>query len=103
MSPSGSTDRMKLELKRSAAPFFLYVLLCIVGLLTAADIVKNLAGNKPWISYSSYRAAFTDAKNVIPGEVALKIAGVNVGSIADSRLVNGEPTVNFTSLPVSLV
>jgi ABC-type transporter Mla subunit MlaD len=99
MSPSAGTDRMKLELKRSAGPFILFVLLCFAGLLTAADIIKNLAGNKPWISYNSYRVAVTDAKNVIPGEVELKIAGVNVGSIAGSRLVQGHPvlTLNLES------
>ena len=95
MSPSAGGDRIKLELKRSAGPFFLYVLLCIAGLLTAADIIKNLAGNKPWISYTSYRAAFTDAKNVVPGEVELKIAGVNVGSIAGSQLVRGQPVLTL--------
>jgi ABC-type transporter Mla subunit MlaD len=86
---------MKLELKRSAGPFFLFVVLCVAGLLTAADIIKNLAGNKPWISYSSYRVTVTDAKNVIPGEVELKIAGVDVGSIAGSQLVHGEPVLTL--------
>ena len=95
MSRSAGTDRLKLELKRSAAPFFLFVLLCIAGIATGVDIVNDLAGNKPWISYTPYRAAFTDAKNVIPGDVELKIAGVDVGSIAKSELVNGRPVLTL--------
>jgi len=95
MSRSASRDRVKLELKRSAAPFFLYVLLCVVGVVVAADIVNDLAGNKPWISYTPYRVAFTDVKGVIPGDVELKIAGVDVGSIANSELVNGQPVLTL--------
>ena len=93
---SAGRDRLKLELKRSAAPFFLFVLLCVAGLLTAADIINSLAGNKPWKSYTSYRAAFTDVKNVIPGDVPLKIAGVTVGSIASSQLVGGQPVLTLS-------
>jgi ABC-type transporter Mla subunit MlaD len=96
MSRSAGRDRLKLELKRSAAPFFLYVLLGVAGLLTAADIINSLAGNKPWIGYTAYRAAFTDVKNVIPGDVELKIAGVKVGSIANSQLVNGQPVLTLS-------
>jgi ABC-type transporter Mla subunit MlaD len=95
MSSSASRDRVKLELKRSLGPFFLYVLLCIAGLLTAADIIRNLSGDKPWISYSSYRAAFTDVKNVAPGRVELRLAGVKVGSIAGSTLVDGRPVLTL--------
>jgi ABC-type transporter Mla subunit MlaD len=95
VSGSASRDRLKLELKRSAAPFFLFVLLCVAGVLTGADIVNDLAGNKPWISYTPYRAAFTDVKNVIPGDVELKIAGVDVGSITNSQLVNGRPVLTL--------
>jgi virulence factor Mce-like protein len=63
------------------------MLLVVGGLLVGADIIRNLAGDKPWISYSSYQAAFTDVKNVVPGEVELRIAGVKVGSIVNSQIV----------------
>jgi virulence factor Mce-like protein len=95
MSDSAARDRLKLELKRASGPFVLYVLLVIGGLLVAADIIKNLAGDKPWISYSTYKAAFSDVKNVVPGEVELRVAGVKVGSIAASQLVDGHPVLTM--------
>jgi ABC-type transporter Mla subunit MlaD len=95
MAGSASRDRLKLELRRASGPFFLWVLLCVAGLLTAADIIRNLAADKPWISYDSYRVAFTDVKNVVPGQVELRLAGVKVGSIADSSLVDGKPVVTL--------
>jgi ABC-type transporter Mla subunit MlaD len=92
---NASRDRLKLELKRASGPFLLYVLLCVGGLLTAADIIRNLAGDKPWISYQTYRVGFTDVKNVIPGQVELRLAGVKVGSVAGSQLVNGRPVLTL--------
>jgi len=93
MARSASRDRLKLELKRASGPFLLFVLLCLAGLLTAADIIRNLAADKPWIDYASYRIAFGDVKNVVPGQVELRLAGVKVGSISDSSLVGGKPVL----------
>jgi ABC-type transporter Mla subunit MlaD len=95
MKSSASRDRIKLEMKRAAVPFFLYVMLCIAGLLTTADVIRNLSGDKPWITYSSYRASFTDVKNVLPGRVELRLAGVKVGSIVDTSLVDGRPVLTL--------
>jgi ABC-type transporter Mla subunit MlaD len=96
MSRSGARDRLKLELKRAAGPSLLYVLLIIAGLLTAADIISNLAGTKPWNSYTRYRVAFTDVKGVIPGSTTLRIAGVEVGTVTASQLVNGRPVLTVS-------
>jgi virulence factor Mce-like protein len=82
-------DRLKLELKRASGPFLLFVVLMIAGIATGADIVRNLAGDKPWISYKTYRVAFNDVKGVVPGRAELRLAGVKAGSIASSSLVNG--------------
>ena len=63
---SATRDRLKLELKRAAAPGLLYVLLVIAGIAVAADIIGNLTGTKPWNSYTVYRASFTGAlKNLL--------------------------------------
>jgi virulence factor Mce-like protein len=90
-------DRLRLEVKRASGPFLLYALLVIAGLATAADIVRNLAGDKPWIDYKAYRVAFTDTKGVVPGRAELRLAGVKAGSIKKSELVNGKAvlTVNL--------
>jgi ABC-type transporter Mla subunit MlaD len=96
MSSSATRDRLKLEIKRAAGPGLLYVLLIIAGLLTAADIISNLAGIKPWKSYAKYRVAFADVKGVIPGSTTLRLAGVEVGTVTGSKLVNGRPVLTLS-------
>ncbi len=93
---SATRDRLKLEVKRSAGPGLLYVLLVIAGLLVAADIISNLSGTKPWDSYTKYRAAFTDVKGVIPGSTTVRIAGVEVGTVTGANLVDGRPVLTLS-------
>ncbi|HWF53908.1 MAG TPA: MlaD family protein [Solirubrobacteraceae bacterium] len=93
---SATRDRLKLELKRAAGPGLLYVVLVIAGLATAADIISNLTGTKPWESYKVYRAAFTDVKGVIPGSTSLRIAGVEVGTVTGATLVDGRPVLTLS-------
>jgi virulence factor Mce-like protein len=93
---SGTRDRFKLELRRSAGPGLLYVLLLIGGLATAADIISNLTGTKPWDSYNVYRASFTDVKGVIPGSTSLRIAGVEVGTVTGANLVGAHPVLTLS-------
>jgi phospholipid/cholesterol/gamma-HCH transport system substrate-binding protein len=93
---SATRDRLKLELKRAAAPGLLYILLVIAGIATAADIVGNLTGTKPWDSSGVYRASFTDVKGIIPGSTSLRIAGVNVGTVTGANLVNGHPVLTLS-------
>jgi ABC-type transporter Mla subunit MlaD len=96
MSQSAARDRLKLELRRSAGPGLLYVLLVIAGLLVAADIISNLSGTKPWDSYTQYRVAFTDVKGVLPGSTTLRIAGVDVGTVTGAGLVDGRPVLTLS-------
>src|SRR3984957_10835780 len=88
---SGTRDRFKLELRRSAGPGLLYVLLVIGGLATAADHISQQTGTKPWDSYKVYRTSFTHVKGVIPGSASLRIAGVEVGTVTGASLVGGHP------------
>jgi ABC-type transporter Mla subunit MlaD len=96
MSGSATRDRLKLEIKRAAGPGLLYVLLIIAGVLTAADIISNLAGTKPWNSYAKYRVAFANVKGVIPGSATLRIAGVEVGTVTGSEVVGGRPVLTLS-------
>lgn len=88
-------DRIKLEIKRASGPFLLFVLLVVAGLATGADIVRNLAGDKPWVDYKAYRVAFTDTKGVVPSRAELRLAGVKAGSIKKSELVNGQAVLTI--------
>jgi virulence factor Mce-like protein len=99
MSDSATRDRMLLEVKRAAAPFTLYVLLVIGALLVAANIVGNLTGTKPWQSYDQYQVAFTDVKGVQAGATSLRLAGIEVGNVGATNIVDGRPvlTLNLES------
>jgi ABC-type transporter Mla subunit MlaD len=88
-------DRLRLEVKRASGPFLLFALLVIVGLATAADIMRNLAGDKPWVGYKPYRVAFRDTKGVVPSRAELRLAGVKAGSIKKSQLVNGQAVLTI--------
>jgi ABC-type transporter Mla subunit MlaD len=88
-------DRVKLELKRASGPFLLFTLLCVAGLLTGADILRNLAGDKPWVDYAKYRVAFENVEGVVPGRHELRVDGVKAGSITASKLVDGTPVMSL--------
>ena len=88
-------DRVKLEIKRASGPFLLFVLLVVAGILVGANTIRNLAGDKPWVSYTKYKVAFENVKGVVPGRHELRIAGVKAGSITDSVLVDGRPVMSL--------
>ncbi|EHN11001.1 MCE-family protein Mce6D [Patulibacter medicamentivorans] len=93
MSDKVGLDRLKLELRRATVPGLLFLGLCVAGLFTAVNIVRNLAGDKPWVDYVQYKVAFDNVEGVVPGRHELRIAGVKAGSIADSRLEHGHPVL----------
>jgi len=92
---SASWDRVKLELKRAAGPFLLFCLLMVAGIFVGADIMRNLAGDKPWVKYKEYRVAFSDTKGVVPSRVELRLAGVKAGSIKKNDLVDGQAVLTI--------
>ncbi len=90
-------DRFALEMKRASGPFFLYVLLVIGGMLTAADIISHLTGTKPWDAYTQYQVAFSDVKGVASA-TSLREAGIEVGDVAGSRIVGNHAVVTLNLL-----
>jgi len=88
-------DRLRLEIKRASLPFALFLLLVVGGVLTGANILRNLAGDKPWIAYESYKVAFSDTKGVVPGRAELRLAGVKAGSIKRNDLVDGQAVLTL--------
>ena len=88
-------DRLKLEAKRASGPFFLFLVVLVGGLYSTVHIVRNLAGDKPWVSYEPYKVAFSDAKGVVPTRAELRLAGVKAGSVKDSELINGQSVLTL--------
>jgi virulence factor Mce-like protein len=80
---------MMLELRRASVPAALYLVLIAAGIFAAVTIVRNLAGDKPWISYTTYKIGFQSVKGVTPGRVELRLAGVKAGAVESTELVDG--------------
>jgi ABC-type transporter Mla subunit MlaD len=89
-------DRVKLELKRASLPFVLLVLLWVGGILAASDILRNLAGTKPWRTYVHYQAYWSNLQGVVPGRVPVQVAGVDAGAITKVHLVGGRAVMDLS-------
>ncbi|MCW2986987.1 MAG: Mammalian cell entry related domain protein [Conexibacter sp.] len=90
------TARLQLELRRAAGPAGLYLLLIVAGLTAGGIILKNQTFQKPWERYYTARAQFADAKGVVPGTQQVRIAGVKVGVIKKSALVDGRAVLTLS-------
>jgi virulence factor Mce-like protein len=77
----------------------LYLLLLLAALIAGWVILKNQAVQWPWQSYYVVRVAVPDAKGVVAGKQDVRIAGVNVGLITQSQLVNGSPVLTLSIDP----
>ena len=95
MSRSAGRDRLILELKRSTVPAILFLVLILAGVYSAVYIVRNLAGDKPWVSYETYKVGFENVEGVAPGRHELRIAGVKAGSVSETNLENGRAVMTI--------
>jgi virulence factor Mce-like protein len=94
-SSSAGRDRLILELKRATGPAILFLLLVLAGIFAAVQVVTNLAGDKPWVSYKQYKIGFESVKGITPGRVELRIAGVKAGSVKNTELINGRAVMTI--------
>jgi phospholipid/cholesterol/gamma-HCH transport system substrate-binding protein len=93
------SDRLALEVRRARIPFMLYMLLVCAALVAGWVIFKNQAVQWPWKSYYAVRVGVADAKGVVAGKQEVRIAGVKVGLITQSQLVNGSPVLTLSLDP----
>lgn len=71
--------------------------LTIFGAVTmfATMILYYTIGNiRPGTDYTTYKAAFTDVTGLLPGD-DVRVAGVQVGRITSSKVVDGHAVVSF--------
>lgn len=95
MARSAGRDRLLLELRRSTGPAILFLALIGAGIFSAVYVVRNLAGDKPWISYATYKVGFSNVEGVVPGRHELRIAGVKAGSVAATKLEKGRAVMTI--------
>lgn len=88
-------ERLLLEIRRATVPFMLLIGLGICGAIAAWVIFKNQSYLRPWQSYYDVKAQVDDAKGIVPGKQEVRISGVKVGTVKDSKLVNGKPTLTL--------
>lgn len=81
-------SRLLLEIRRSLRPFVYFLILAVLGVAAFAGIFRNLTFSRPWTDYREVRAEFDDVKGVFPGGHQVRINGVKVGVIKESKLVD---------------
>lgn len=91
----GGRDRILLELRRSVFSTSLLILLIAGGLVAATIIVRNLAGEKPWVHYNHYRIAFDNPEGVNPGRAELRLLGLKAGVIKATEIVGSHGVLNI--------
>lgn len=96
MSHRLTRDRVKLEIRRARTPFIVLIGSLVIALASASYLVGNLRSAMPWEDPYRLSFALDDAKGVIPGKQEVRISGVPVGRITDSRLVAGRPVIDVT-------
>jgi virulence factor Mce-like protein len=90
-----NTDRLKLEIARSRTAFITYVLVAALGIFAFGVILSKIIFQRPWDSYYNVNATFEDVKGVVTGKDQVRIAGVPVGVISQSRLINGHAVLTL--------
>jgi ABC-type transporter Mla subunit MlaD len=89
------SDRILVEARRSLKPIGMLVGLAITAGFLFAGIAKNLTFARPWQDYREVRAQFTDVKGIFPGGHQVRIHGVKVGIVSESKLVDGRPVLTL--------
>ena len=91
-----NSDRLKLELRRARTPALQYLFIVACTIFTLAIFFKNQFFDAPWVSKHSVQAQFEDVKGVTPGAQRVRIAGVDVGIITDSKVgKDGKPVLTL--------
>jgi virulence factor Mce-like protein len=90
------TKRLKLELQRSVKPLILFGILIACGIVSAGIIFHNQTFQRPWVDYYTVHATFDNVKGVTPPTQQVRIAGVKVGVVKDSKLVDGRPELTLS-------
>jgi virulence factor Mce-like protein len=89
------TERLAIEARRSAGPLALLAGLIVLAGFLFVGIAKNLTFARPWQHYREVRAQFTDVKGIFPGGHQVRIHGVKVGVVSESKLVDGHPVLTL--------
>ncbi|WP_158276714.1 MlaD family protein [Paraconexibacter algicola] len=79
-------SRLLLEVRRSLRPFLYLTVLAILGVTAFVGIFRNLTFSRPWEDYREVRAEFDDVKGIFPGGHQVRINGVRVGIVSETKL-----------------
>ena len=88
-------ERLILEARRSAPSLGLLIVLAAMAAVAFALIAKNLTFERPWQSYREVKVDFDDVKGIFPKGHQVRIHGVKVGIVKESKLVDGHPQLTL--------
>lgn len=91
-----NTQRLKLEIRRSAKPFVMYIAIAVAAITGMAIVSHNLTFQRPWEKYDEVKVGFADVKGVFPKGHQVRIHGVKVGVVKKADLVNGRAVLTLS-------
>src|SRR3954451_49744 len=94
LSEGLSRERLRLELRRSARPFVVWLALVVLGLVGIGGLLSRLQVAWPWKDQYHVRLAVDDAKGVVPGNTEVRLAGVVVARVEGVQLQRDTPMLN---------
>lgn len=91
-----NTQRLRLEIRRSAKPFAMYVGIAVAAIVGMTIVAHNLTFQRPWQKYDEVKVGFDDAKGVFPKGHQVRIHGVKVGVVKDADLQDGKAVLTLS-------
>ncbi|WP_205697393.1 MlaD family protein [Conexibacter sp. SYSU D00693] len=92
---AGARGRLALELRRARGPFAVLAVLAVCAVAMTAALVSQQTFQRPWDDYAQVRVAFDDAKGVVAGQQAVRVAGVEVGLVKAAELEGGRAVLDL--------
>jgi virulence factor Mce-like protein len=91
-----NTQRLRLEIRRSAKPFLMYVGIAVAAITGMTIAANNLTFQRPWQKYDEVKVSFADAKGIFPKGHQVRIKGVKVGVVKKAELENGKAVLTLS-------
>ncbi|WP_205699628.1 MlaD family protein [Conexibacter sp. SYSU D00693] len=91
-----NVDRIRLEVGRARRPFGWLLWLALCAVIASWVVFRNQTFERPWEDYEQVRVAVADAKGVQAGRHQVRIAGVVVGVVKRTELVDGRAVLTLS-------
>ena len=92
-------QRVALEIRRAARPFAILVVFVAGAFAATSVILGNIGVTLPWSDSYRARVAVDDASGVVAKKQPVRLAGIDVGTIDDVALSDGQAVITLKVEP----